>query len=276
MCSVRDMGGPDAGLDFGSRFRWGVATASYQIEGAVGEGGRGPSVWDTFCPEPGRIKDGDTGDVACDHYHRYAEDVALMRDLGVDTYRFSFAWPRIQPDGAGPGERRGAGLLRPARRRAARGRDRAHARRCSTGTPRRRCRTAAAGWSATSPTGSPSTPRSSASGSPTGSSSGPPSTSRWWSPSTATPSGMHAPGLALMYDALPVAHHQLLAHGRADPGAPRRRRARRSASSTTSRPPGRPRSRTRTGPRPRSTTTWSTGPSPTRCCSAATPRRSPT
>ena len=86
---------------FGPEFRWGVATAAYQIEGAAAEGGRGPSVWDTFCGEPGRVKDGDTGAVACDHYHRYAEDVALMARLGVDTYRFSFAWPRVLPMGTG-------------------------------------------------------------------------------------------------------------------------------------------------------------------------------
>jgi beta-glucosidase len=88
-------------LDLGTNFRWGVATASYQIEGATTEGKRGPSVWDTFCAEPGRVKHGDTGEVACDHYHRYREDVALMRDLGVDSYRFSFAWPRVQPTGSG-------------------------------------------------------------------------------------------------------------------------------------------------------------------------------
>src|SRR4051794_6024742 len=81
---------------FGPSFRWGVSTAAYQIEGAVAEGGRGPSVWDTFSHQPGRTHEGDTGDVACDHFHRYAEDVALMSRLGVDTYRFSFAWPRIQ------------------------------------------------------------------------------------------------------------------------------------------------------------------------------------
>jgi beta-glucosidase len=83
-------------------FRWGVSTAAYQIEGGVDEGGRGPSIWDTFSHEPGRIGDGGTGDVACDHYHRYAEDVGLMADLGVNAYRFSIAWPRIQPDGTGP------------------------------------------------------------------------------------------------------------------------------------------------------------------------------
>ncbi|MEQ4205959.1 GH1 family beta-glucosidase [Actinopolymorpha sp. B9G3] len=83
-------------------FAWGVATASYQIEGAVAEDGRAPSIWDTFTHTPGRIADGRNGDVACDHYHRYAEDIALMADLGVTHYRFSLAWPRIQPTGVGP------------------------------------------------------------------------------------------------------------------------------------------------------------------------------
>jgi beta-glucosidase len=82
-------------------FAWGVATAAYQIEGAVTADGRGESVWDTFCRRPGAIRDGHTGDVADDHYHRWAEDVALMAALGIDSYRFSLAWPRIQPAGAG-------------------------------------------------------------------------------------------------------------------------------------------------------------------------------
>ncbi|GAA3544715.1 beta-glucosidase [Aeromicrobium flavum] len=84
---------------FGSNFLWGVSTAAYQIEGAVDEDGRGRSIWDEFSHSPGRTKDGDTGDVACDHYHRYRDDVALLADLGVDAYRFSISWPRIQPDG---------------------------------------------------------------------------------------------------------------------------------------------------------------------------------
>jgi beta-glucosidase len=87
--------------DLPAGFTFGVATASYQIEGAVHEGGRGVSIWDTFSHTPGRVLGGDTGDIACDHYHRYAEDVALMRDLGVDSYRFSVAWPRVQPTGSG-------------------------------------------------------------------------------------------------------------------------------------------------------------------------------
>ncbi|HZJ04861.1 MAG TPA: GH1 family beta-glucosidase [Nocardioidaceae bacterium] len=82
-------------------FQFGASTASYQVEGAAHEDGRGPSIWDTFCAEPGRIIDGSSGDVACDHYHRYAEDVALMERLGLDGYRFSIAWPRIQPEGSG-------------------------------------------------------------------------------------------------------------------------------------------------------------------------------
>jgi beta-glucosidase len=92
---------------FPSGFVFGAATASYQIEGAVDEDGRGPSIWDTYSHTPGRTHGGDTGDVACDHYHRYPEDVALLRDLGVDSYRFSLAWPRIQPTGRGPANRKG-------------------------------------------------------------------------------------------------------------------------------------------------------------------------
>ncbi|WP_440099413.1 GH1 family beta-glucosidase [Streptosporangium sp. H16] len=92
---------------FPPAFRWGVATAAYQIEGATAEDGRTPSIWDTFSRTPGRVHLGQTGDVACDHYHRYAEDVALMRDLGVNTYRFSISWPRIKPDGTGPVNPRG-------------------------------------------------------------------------------------------------------------------------------------------------------------------------
>jgi beta-glucosidase len=83
-------------------FVFGTSTAAYQIEGAVSEDGRGPSIWDTFCAEPGRIADGSSGEVACDHYHRYDEDVALMEGLGSQGYRFSIAWPRIQPTGRGP------------------------------------------------------------------------------------------------------------------------------------------------------------------------------
>ncbi|GAA2785079.1 GH1 family beta-glucosidase [Kitasatospora sp. CM 4170] len=88
-------------FDLPAGFRWGVATAAYQIEGAVKEDGRGPSVWDVFAARPGAVRDGHTGAVACDHYHRYPEDIALMKDLGLDGYRFSIAWPRVLPTGAG-------------------------------------------------------------------------------------------------------------------------------------------------------------------------------
>jgi beta-glucosidase len=82
-------------------FLWGVATASYQIEGAWNEDGKGPSIWDTFCHEPGHIHGNETGDVACDHYHRWQDDIQLLRDLGVKAYRFSISWPRVLPEGIG-------------------------------------------------------------------------------------------------------------------------------------------------------------------------------
>ena len=84
---------------FPEEFLFGVATAAYQIEGAAHEDGRTDSIWDAFCRVPGAVVNGDNGDVACDHYHRYASDVALMADLGVQTYRFSTSWARIRPDG---------------------------------------------------------------------------------------------------------------------------------------------------------------------------------
>jgi len=88
-------------------FVWGSATASYQIEGAVHEDGRGPSIWDTFSHTPGKTQDGDTGDIACDHYHRMPQDVALMGELGLAAYRFSIAWPRIVPTGSGAVNQKG-------------------------------------------------------------------------------------------------------------------------------------------------------------------------
>jgi beta-glucosidase len=86
---------------FPADFEFGVATAAYQIEGAVEEDGRKPSIWDAFSHTPGRVLNGDTGDVACDHYHRYKDDLALAASLGADIYRFSVAWPRVIPDGEG-------------------------------------------------------------------------------------------------------------------------------------------------------------------------------
>jgi beta-glucosidase len=86
---------------FPQDFRWGAATASYQIEGAAHQDGRGESVWDRFSATPGKVRNGDTGELACDFYHRYAGDVSLMADLGLDAFRFSIAWPRVLPEGRG-------------------------------------------------------------------------------------------------------------------------------------------------------------------------------
>jgi beta-glucosidase len=88
-------------VSFPQGFRWGAATASYQIEGASHEGGKGESIWDRFSHTPGKIANGDTGDVACDSYHRFADDLALLRAMSCTSYRFSIAWPRIQPQGHG-------------------------------------------------------------------------------------------------------------------------------------------------------------------------------
>jgi len=90
-----------AKLTFPQDFIWGAATASYQIEGAAETDGKGPSIWDTFSHQPGHIEGGDTGDIACDHYHRYEEDIRLMKELNLNTYRFSISWPRIFPDDTG-------------------------------------------------------------------------------------------------------------------------------------------------------------------------------
>ncbi len=197
---------------FGPDFSWGAATASYQIEGAVTEDGRGPSVWDTFCAEPGRVKDGDTGAVACDHYHRWPEDVALMRDLGIDTYRFSIAWPRIQPTGSGAVNEAGLAFYD----RLVDGLLEAGVRPCPTlfhwdlpqaledqgGWLSRETSLRFADYAAI--VGERLADRV-----------------QMWAtinePSVVTllgyAIGMHAPGRTLMFDALPVAHHLLLGHG---------------------------------------------------------------
>ncbi|MGH2973165.1 MAG: GH1 family beta-glucosidase [Gaiellaceae bacterium] len=91
----------DQARPFPTDFVWGAATASYQVEGASNEDGRGESVWDRFCATPGKVRNGDTGAIACDFYHRYRDDVGLMRELGIDAFRFSVAWPRVLPEGRG-------------------------------------------------------------------------------------------------------------------------------------------------------------------------------
>jgi beta-glucosidase len=104
--------GADGVLAFPDEFVWGAATAAYQIEGAASVDGKGPSVWDTFSHAPGNVRGGDTGDIACDSYHRYREDVALMASLGLNAYRFSISWPRVQPGGRGPANSKGLDYYR--------------------------------------------------------------------------------------------------------------------------------------------------------------------
>ena len=102
---------------FPADFVWGASTSAYQIEGAVDADGRGKSIWDVFCHTPGKVKNGDTGDVACDHYHRWRDDIALLARGGFAAYRFSIAWPRILPAGAGAVEHARPRFLRPPGRR---------------------------------------------------------------------------------------------------------------------------------------------------------------
>ena len=116
-------------------FRWGVSTASYQIEGAADEGGRGPSIWDTFSHDPGRVLHGDTGDIATDHYHRLDEDLDLLGRLGVDVYRFSFSWSRVLPTGRGAANEEGLGFYDRLDRRTHRPRDPARADPVPLGSP---------------------------------------------------------------------------------------------------------------------------------------------
>jgi beta-glucosidase len=97
---------------FPAGFLWGASTSSYQIEGAVHEDGRGVSIWDTFAHTPGKVNRGDTGDIACDSYHRLEEDLRLLSELGLGAYRFSVAWPRVQPDGSGEINQRGLDYYR--------------------------------------------------------------------------------------------------------------------------------------------------------------------
>src|ERR1700750_2308446 len=92
---------------FPAGFVWGTATSAYQIEGAVNEDGRGPSIWDIFSHTPGKIGDGTNADIANDHYHRYKDDVGLIKDLGAKAYRFSIAWPRVFPNGDGAANPKG-------------------------------------------------------------------------------------------------------------------------------------------------------------------------
>ena len=202
---------------FPTEFVWGAATAAYQIEGAAHEDGRGESIWDRFCATPGKVRNGDSGAVACDFYHRYPEDIALMRDLGLDAFRFSIAWPRVLPDGRGRVNEAGldfydrlvdellANGIQPLRRRS------------TTGICRRCSRTPAAGPSARPPRPSSSTSRSSRRGSATASSTGSRTTSRGSPPGSATAGACTRPGGRATQDAVAAAHHLLLSHGWALP-----------------------------------------------------------
>jgi len=112
-----DAAGPVNGRSSGAPpfppgFTWGASSAAYQVEGAAHEDGRGPSVWDTYSHSPGNVRGGDTGDVACDSYHRYGADVALMASLGLNSYRLSISWPRVQPGGRGPVNAKGLDYYR--------------------------------------------------------------------------------------------------------------------------------------------------------------------
>ena len=147
---------------FPKDFLWGSATASYQIEGAVDEDGRTPSIWDTYCRTPGMVLNGDTGDVADDHYHRWPEDVALIKGLGLQAYRFSLAWPRIQPGGSGAFNPKGVAFLTSG-----------PFVNTETLTCRRNSRTPAAGPTGRRRCGSPTTPSTSPANSATGSRCGP-------------------------------------------------------------------------------------------------------
>ncbi|MFJ2115045.1 GH1 family beta-glucosidase [Streptomyces sp. NPDC087850] len=103
---------PAGALRFPADFRWGTATAAYQIEGAAREDGRTPSIWDVYSRTPGRVRNGDTGDIATDHYHRWPEDIELMSRLNVGAYRFSVSWPRVRPTGCGPASAKGLDFYR--------------------------------------------------------------------------------------------------------------------------------------------------------------------
>jgi beta-glucosidase len=197
--------------EFPDGFLWGVSSSAYQIEGAADEDGRGPSTWDTFTAE-GRALGGDTGRTATDHYHRYREDVALMKDLGVGSYRFSVSWPRVQPTGKGETNKRGIDFY-----------DRLVDELCAAGiapavtlfhwdTPQ--ALEDDGGW-LNRDTAYRFADYAAVMAAALG------DRVRMWMPLNEPmvltlfgyAVGAHAPGRALMFDALPVAHHQLLGHG---------------------------------------------------------------
>ncbi len=193
-------------------FTVGVSTAAFQIEGAVREGGRGPSTWDTFMAQPGRILDGSTAEVTDDHYHRFREDVALMKDLGVDSYRFSLSWPRIQPGGKGAANREGVAFYDRLIDELLAAGIRPMATLYHWDTPEEL--QSSGGWLARDTAkrlGDYAELAAHAFGD---------RIDKWVTinePTTVTLNGyalgIHAPGFELLFDALPAAHNQLLGHG---------------------------------------------------------------
>ena len=208
------MAGPDPFPRLPAGFRFGSATSAFQVEGAAAEDGRGPSIWDTFAAQPGRIRDGSNGDVAADHYHRVEEDVALLGDLGAGGYRFSVSWSRVMPTGRGEVNPKGLDFYdRLVDRLLAAGVrpmvtlfhwDLPQALEDDGGWLNRGTADAFAEYAAV--VGARLGDR----------------VEHWIplnEPNVVTTlgyaTGLHAPGSTLMFEALPVAHHLLLAHGRA-------------------------------------------------------------
>ncbi len=142
---------------FPDGFLWGASTSAYQVEGSPLADGAGPSNWHRFCRTPGLVKGGDTGDVACDHYRLWKDDIGWMQELGLNAYRFSISWSRVLPEGTGQVNQKGLDFYRRLVDAPRRGRASSPTRRSSTGTCPRPSRTAAAGRTATSPAGSPTT-----------------------------------------------------------------------------------------------------------------------
>jgi beta-glucosidase len=203
---------PDLAQRMPGGFTMGVATSAFQIEGAVREGGRGPSNWDVLMGQPGRILDGSTAAVAADHFHRVREDVALLRDLGVDAYRFSFAWTRLQPEGKGSAHRAGVAFYDQLidELLAAGIRPMATLYHWDTPEPLQH----AGGW-LNRDTAYRLADYAYLAGEAFGD-----RVDSWATinePATVTLNGyalgVHAPGATLLFDALPAAHHQLLGHG---------------------------------------------------------------
>ena len=202
---------------FPAGFSWGAATSAYQVEGAVRTDGRGETIWDRFTRRAGAIADGSTGDVACDSYDRYPEDIALLTQMGCRTYRFSTAWARIFPDGYGRLNRAGLDYYERLRGCPAR---REHHRRCSRftiGTCRRRCRSAAAGLSRDTVSAfaeyADTLSRRLGDRVPLWATINEP----WVAAHLGHVLGIHAPGVRSLKTGLQVAHHLLLAHGEAVP-----------------------------------------------------------